>query len=170
MFLIWPVVKRRLASPLSKRRRRLLALAMLAALMAPDADLLMYFWADGKLEEFHKFFSNGLLLAPLFAIPFAFLGRWLTGGRWLFHAVIGCTCYASHILLDFFTWGRGVQLFWPITQTRFSAPLHLFYGVRHSEDVPWWSFLITILNDLAFAFVIWLIAKWRANRTTGASG
>ena len=155
----WPPVRRRLPAGTPVSRKRLAVAAVLVALMAPDADLLMFPWAGPDLRTFHNYFSHSLLLAPIFGIAFGFLCRLLTGGRWTFYAIVGCLCYVSHILVDAVTWGRGVQMFWPLTDQRFSAPFCLFYGVRHSVGAPWTSYLITVANDLGFGVVVWLLTR-----------
>ena len=69
----------------------------------------------------------------------------------------GALCLGScllHVLMDYACHGRGVMLFWPFTDHRFSTPVLLFYGVRWSDG--FWSLrhFPTILNELIFALVI----------------
>jgi len=49
--------------------------------------------------------------------------------------MLGLLCYASHLLLDLFTYdGRppfGIPLFWPFSGDYWHAPFDLFMGVRH---------------------------------------
>lgn len=73
---------------------------------------------------------------------------------------LGFLAHTSHVLIDALTWGPGVQMFWPLTDARFTAPFHIFWGVRHSVNAPAHWHLITVANDLAFAVVVWLIVRW----------
>jgi membrane-bound metal-dependent hydrolase YbcI (DUF457 family) len=171
MILAWPIVRRRVRSSLSSTRRILLAGLVLLSLMAPDLDLVQCLWGGMKVTDLHNYFSHSVFVAPLFAIPFAFLCRWVAGGSWVFYAAFACLAYWSHIFLDAATWGRGVQMFWPLADGRFSTPYPLFYGVRHSVGAPWWAYLITVANDVGFGLLLWLIARrwWMKGSETVSS-
>jgi membrane-bound metal-dependent hydrolase YbcI (DUF457 family) len=68
--------------------------------------------------------------------------------------------YALHVILDFFTFGgRGVMLLWPLTAQRFEAPFILFYGVRWSEGFLAVAHLTTLLTELGFVLIVWLILR-----------
>ena len=165
---LWPAVRRRLAGRLSRRRRVLLGLLMLSALLAPDLDVVLGLATGKGLAAYHNGPSHSLLCALIFAIPFACVCRLVTGRRLLFFALVGAIAYTGHVLLDAMTWGPGVQMFWPITAQRYStAPFVLFRGVRHSVGAPIWQHLLTIGNDLTFALAVWLIGRYVRRKRPG---
>jgi hypothetical protein len=67
-------------------------------------------------------------------------------------------CYQLHIVLDFFTVGRGVMLFWPLSVVRFSSPIKLFYGLHWSEGFISIQHIWTLLNELGFTvLLVWAV-------------
>jgi membrane-bound metal-dependent hydrolase YbcI (DUF457 family) len=127
--------------------------------MAPDLDLIAG-WLAHDLPAYHNNVSHSFtfgLLACLIAATVAstawkhlrFLPLWLyTFGS-----------YASHILVDYVTRGRGVMLWWPFIPERFSSPILLFRGVSWSKGLHtndhWW----TLANDAVFALVVIALAE-----------
>lgn len=162
-FAFWPAVRRR-TNHLSGSRRALLGIGLLGALLAPDADAFQAFTSEGRITEFHNYGSHSLLMAAAFAVPFAIICRLIAGGDGGFFWMIGFLAYSSHVLIDALTFGRGVQMFWPLTETRYGGWFYLFYGVRHSVNAPLWHHAFTALNDLAFAAVIFIVARWAYSR------
>lgn len=139
--------------------------AVLFALMAPDLDAAAGFVTGQGVGRFHNGLTHSLLCAPVFGCVFALIGRPIARckGRLLFR--LGSVAYLSHIVLDLFNArGRGVQLFWPLSETRFASPVPLFYGVIHSVDAPWSVHLVTIVNELLFAAAVWIACVWRRRR------
>ena len=169
MLAAWPAVNRRLPRDLSTTRKVILGVLLLAMLGAPDADILTGIFSDAPLKDYHNYFSHSLAVAIAAAIPFALACGWVARGHWWFWYLMGLVAYLSHVAIDTFTWGRGVQLFWPISEVRVSSPFPIFYGVRHSVGAPWMTHLITIANDLAFALLVWWIVRWRRFRAANAS-
>ena len=151
------------------------ALASLALLgtmvvlsLLPDLDVvaaLVY----GDMEGFHNQASHsflfGLLVAPLAGGVLWALGRWgfwpLGYWRWTGLALLA---YQLHVVMDYFSKGRGVRLLWPFEDDRYTAPMPLFYGVRWADG--WWTsgHLLTLLNELAFAALIFIAAFYRRPR------
>ena len=86
---------------------------------------------------------SGLVVAALLAgILYAFQRRGIK--TWM---VIFLAAYESHVLLDAFTLGRGVMLFWPFSSARFSPPFYLFYGLRWSDGLFSINHLWTFLTE-----------------------
>jgi len=64
-------------------------------------------------------------------------------------------CYGMHVVMDFFTDGRGIMALWPITSERFISPVLVFYGLHWSEGWLSMSHLITVASEgIASAFAI----------------
>jgi inner membrane protein len=77
--------------------------------------------------------------------------------KWFFLVLL---CYQLHILADFLTFGRGVMLFWPLTEERYTSPILLFYGVHWSQGLFSLKHLWTLVSELAFvAGIYFLINK-----------
>lgn len=62
--------------------------------------------------------------------------------------------YACHLLLDFFTQGRGIPLFLPFSATYFSSPLPLFLGFDLSLGLLHVRHLFPLSLELVYAAVI----------------
>lgn len=168
MFALWPPLGRRVRT-LPRGRRVGLAVLLLAATLGPDVDLLFGLVADEPIATYHNGFTHSLVCVAGFAILFGLICRVVAGFGLCFFIWLGGFAYFSHIAIDVLSWGRGVQLFWPMTETRFDiAPFYLFMGVRHSVDAPWTTHLLTVLNDTAFAVVVWLVCKWWYRRKVDA--
>ncbi|MBL7077173.1 MAG: metal-dependent hydrolase [Kiritimatiellae bacterium] len=117
------------------------------------------------LANYHNQQSHSLCAAAVVGIGVGLLGRALTGsglGRWL---TLGLAGTLSHVLIDFLTIGRGVQLFWPVTDARFASPLPLFYGLRWSEGVWSTSHLVTLANEIPIvAALLWQVHRKATRR------
>jgi membrane-bound metal-dependent hydrolase YbcI (DUF457 family) len=67
--------------------------------------------------------------------------------------------YSLHVLMDFFTVGRGVMVFWPISVQRIQPPFHLFYGLRWSDGIFSERHFITFASELCFLAVLFLAVR-----------
>ena len=72
--------------------------------------------------------------------------------------VIALGCYVLHLLMDSATVGRGVTLFWPLSEHRVSLSWKLFYGLRWSQGLVETSHLITVASELLFVVGMTLLA------------
>ena len=131
--------------------RLLLATAALSLL--PDLDAAVGA-VVGDLGRFH----NNVAHSPLFGLA-ASLGVgglvWLRGKAGFFRwSLITLLCYELHVLMDYFTVGRGVMILWPISPARYSAPVAVFRGLHWSEGWLSPQHLWTLLNELAWAAVV----------------
>ena len=162
----WPAIRRRSAH-LGRGRRWLLAVLLLGALLAPDLDILAGPLAGQPLLHYHNGISHSLLFALVFGVLFGGVCRLLVGRGTVFFAGVGTSAYVVHVLLDACCWGRGVLLFWPFSDVRIISPVYLFLGVRHSCDAPWYMHVLTVLNELVFAAIVWGVVRWfRRPRST----
>lgn len=159
----WPLLGRRSAPPPAERtRRRLWAAAVAVALLAPDFDVALALVYHTRISDVHNGPSHSLAAAILFAVVFAGLCAAILRVRYAAALGVLLVAYLSHLLLDVLTWGRGIELLWPLTHARIQSPVPIFMGVRHSVGAPLWMHALTALNDLAFCGLVWLI--WRAAR------
>lgn len=121
--------------------------------LLPDLDVIAAMTMGG-LEKFHNNLSHSLavcILASIILAPLLNLGTKLplkTG------FLLAATCCLSHILIDLCTHGRGLMLFWPLTETRYHAPVILFTGVPWSSSLTSPLYLKMVRDDLCFAAVV----------------
>ncbi|GAB6059908.1 metal-dependent hydrolase [Desulfonatronum parangueonense] len=120
--------------------------------IAPDLDAIPGF-ITGNMAMYHNQFTHSfffgfslcLLAAGVFGV---FSRRFLDWRSYPRIAFVALFSYGLHLVMDAMTLGPGVKLLWPFSDERFSAPVTLFYGVRHSEGLFSLSHLITIGNEL----------------------
>src|SRR5690606_23608702 len=103
----WPALAA--ARPFGKGRRLLLLFSLLAALVAPDVDILL----DPLLVGRPPFATHGgpmhsLAASVFFGVVFALWGRLLAPLSWGRLFLVGAAAGCSHVLLDAATYGRGV--------------------------------------------------------------
>ena len=132
--------------------------------MVPDLDFVAG-WLASDFSNFHNNVSHSFTFGALACL----LAAVVASTRWpaiRFRALWGFTfaCYASHILVDYVTHGRGVMLFWPFIQERFSSPVLLFSGVSWSKGLWTTDHLWTLGNDALFAIVVIALTEWIARR------
>ena len=155
-YLIWKSGGESL-TPKGGRFSSLAAISALAFLsLLPDADAIpgLLFHDLGRFHNHfsHSFFA-GLVTSLILMLAAKALGR-PQPARWLTYGLI---CYWIHLAMDFMTFGRGVMLFWPLSNSRFSSPVKLFSGLHWSEGL--WSVrhLETILTEVLLVLSAFLL-------------
>lgn len=156
-----------------RRRWKLTALCLFFS-FAPDLDVIVGV-ARGDMGAYHNQITHSLffgLAACLLVLPLL---------KWAYREIstirlfaLSYGCYALHLILDWMTYGRGVKLFWPITDARFSSPWIPFYGVRWGDGLFSMRHWITIGNEVMILGVlativymvrtIWLLLRGRKAR------
>jgi membrane-bound metal-dependent hydrolase YbcI (DUF457 family) len=116
--------------------------------MAPDLDAILGIinsdMATYHNNLTHSFFFGFMTCAV--ATPFVMWFMKETSFPKIFWLSYGC--YAGHLIMDWMTYGRGLMLFWPVTDARFISPWIPFIGVRWSEGLWTRDHLHTIANEL----------------------
>ncbi len=130
--------------------------------LLPDLDSA----AGILLRDFGRYHNNGshsLFVGLAVALGIGGLVWWRKRSGFGYWFVLILLCYQFHIILDFFTYGRGVMLFWPLSPERFASPIKLFYGLHWSDGFISIKHIWTLLNELGFAalvvFVIHLLER-----------
>jgi membrane-bound metal-dependent hydrolase YbcI (DUF457 family) len=108
-------------------------------------------WQD--FGRFHNNGSHSLLVGLALALTAGGLVWWRKGSGFTYWFGFVLLCYQLHIVLDFFTVGRGVMLFWPLSSARLESPVKLFYGFHWSDGLVSINHIWTLLNELGFAFL-----------------
>ena len=130
----------------------LLLSAMIFSLL-PDLDSLV----GVLMQDFGRFHNNGshslvigLAAALLFGLVFS-------GGQrkrfffWFFFVLAG---YELHVIMDAFTYGRGVKAFWPFSEVRFLSPVFLFFGLHWSDGFFSFNHVITLVTETVFSVLL----------------
>jgi membrane-bound metal-dependent hydrolase YbcI (DUF457 family) len=135
-YAIYRIVRKRLPNILLRSPWKIPWLLIVAVVfsMLPDIDSLVG-WLTGDFGRYHNNATHSLMVGLLVALlSSAVISRMsLFGFSELFLVIF--VSYSSHILLDFFTVGRGVLALWPVSQQRFTSPISLFYGLRWSDGI-----------------------------------
>jgi len=123
--------------------------------LLPDVDAVVG-WLGNSLERYHNNLTHSLLMVFVVPLPFGLLLRRLTGVRLKTGVLLSAACYAVHLLMDLVTYGRGLMLFWPLSQRRFRLPVTLFLGVPWSS--PWSSplYFWMLLNEVLFVSALFI--------------
>ena len=134
--------------------------------LVPDTDCVVGVLA-GNFGRYHNNVSHSLLAGVATAM---FAGgimkvQWrIPFLPWFLFAL---ACYWSHILLDYFTEGRGVMAFWPVLTERFHAPWLIFRGVQWAQGVWTIQHVWTAIEELCFAALVLLVVRIARKRGTG---
>ena len=166
------VFTRNVGEPVS---RRWIWGASLFFSLAPDLDAIPGF-LTGNMALYHNqithSFAFGVFACLLMSGVFwLFFRRFLDWWSYPRIASVALTSYGLHLVMDAATLGPGVKLLWPFTDERFSAPVTIFYGVRHSDGLFSPHHLITIGTELAIiaGFLLVALLHFRLQRRAPAS-
>jgi membrane-bound metal-dependent hydrolase YbcI (DUF457 family) len=139
----------------------LLATAVFSTL--PDVDsvvgLLM-----GDFGRFHNNATHSLIVGLGLSLLFAALMRRRRGRGFRYWFAVAAASYSLHILMDAAAISRGVMALWPLSDTRYLAPLTFFYGLHWSDG--WLSIrhLWTLLTELLFVTLLLILLHLRPQR------
>jgi inner membrane protein len=162
---IWSLLRGRLAPG---RVWHALAVLLFFSLL-PDADALPGI-AFGDLSRYHNNLTHsvaaGLATAALAGCA-ARAAKSPRAGMWFWIALLA---YLLHVLMDFFTVGRGVMLAWPLSAERFLAPSPVFLGLRWSHSPLDPVHLRTLANEMCFVLALALAVWWVERRRRQAGG
>ena len=137
--------------------------------MLPDLDSV----AAVLLNDFGRFHNQGshsLLVGLAVALATAGLAALLRAGSLRVWFVVALVAYELHVILDFLTVGRGVMLFWPLTDSRYLSPLLLFYGLHWSDGLFSVNHVITLVTEVALILLVVGVYKlWRRQADSRAA-
>ncbi|MEJ5364729.1 MAG: metal-dependent hydrolase [Desulfosoma sp.] len=119
----------------------------------PDVDVLAGI-AAGDIQAFHNAAMSSLAAALIASLLAAAAFRVIYREKPLFAFAVAFLCYGVHLLMDFFTSGRGVMLLWPFFSDRFVSPVKLFYGLHYSDGLLSARHLWTALSELLFVLLL----------------
>jgi membrane-bound metal-dependent hydrolase YbcI (DUF457 family) len=138
------------------RGRLFVSVAALSLL--PDLDSVLGI-VMGDFGRYHNNLSHSVFMALVTALSVGAVARYATRGRFMFWFSLVFACYGLHVLMDYFTWSRGVMVLWPMVPDRFSAPVVLFYGFHWSHGWVSPRHLWTFLTEAPVALAAVLTAR-----------
>lgn len=127
--------------------------ATLLFVMVPDVDAILGILL-GNLGAYHNQGTHSLGMAVIFCGIGATILKPVFGLSWKRLFVFFLLCNATHLLMDWMTWGRGIKLFWPISDKRFLSPFLAFYGLHYSDPLSSPKHLVTLATEGLFAISI----------------
>ncbi|MCB8981748.1 MAG: metal-dependent hydrolase [Ardenticatenaceae bacterium] len=136
--------------------RRFLLPALLISSILPDLDFVPGL-LSGQFDRYHNMIAHSLIFGVIVAL-IASAAIWLiqkTGFVSWFLLV--SACYELHVIMDYFTLGRGVMMFWPFSSVRYLPPFLLFYGVHRSEGWLSIQHVWTLVTELGFVVLLNLL-------------
>jgi inner membrane protein len=131
--------------------------------MLPDLDVLLAIYF-GDMANYHNHFTHSLIFGLPVALLCAVILNWTFPASFRKWFLVSLLSYELHIILDMFTGGRGVLLFWPFVSDRFSFPVDLFYGVQWG--LGWFSLwhLWTFFTEGLFVLLLVVAVNWIEKR------
>jgi len=136
-----------------------LLIVTLGLSILPDMDSIFGI-LFGDFGRFHNNGTHSLVIGLVVAVTFASIVRWrfkFSFASWLIIALIS---YAMHVIMDFFTLGRGVMLFWPFSWERYLSPVPLFYGLHWSDGIISIRHFWTLITEMGFLIIVFVILQF----------
>lgn len=119
---------------------------------AADLDFIPQLITGGS---FHRGLSHSLAFAFLFSA----IAALIFNRNWFRSLSFTLIFYSSHLVLDFFSEGRGIQLFSPFTEKYFRSPLVIFPGIHHSRGLWDYSHITPMAFELVYSALL-LFGLW----------
>ena len=160
---------RLVTSPLSWRQKEDIATLFLFSIL-PDLDAIPGL-LTGNLPAYHNQITHTIAFGLGSCLAASALRRILPNAP-SFRNTFALTsaAYGLHLLMDWFTPGRGLMLFWPLSHQRFASPFPLFYGLRHSDGLLSSRHIITFASEsltmLPLAALLWWFIHKRTSSTS----
>ena len=161
-YIIYRYYKRMLPGEQARFINLPIQLLIIAAIsLLPDMDTLPGLIL-GDMERFHNNASHSLFVGLLAALILSVLFSRVYKSPMKVWFTVALISYELHVLMDYFTGGRGVMLFWPFTSARFNSPIELFFGVQWGLGYLSIWHLWTILTEaIFFLFIFVFIKLWQ---------
>ncbi len=106
-------------------------------------------------ETYHRGLTHSLFFAVMFSVIIGLVVSYL--GKYSYQQILLFTTlvYSSHLFLDFFTaGGKGIQVFWLLSDRFFQSPIPIFPAVHHSRGFLHYSHLIPIGFELGYSVLL----------------
>jgi inner membrane protein len=133
--------------------------------MLPDIDSVVGI-ITGDFGKYHNNATHSLVVGLFISLAFSGVASLVSSFKFRDWFFVTFLSYSLHIVLDFFTVGRGVMAFWPLSYQRFLSPVSLFYGLHWSDGFfsirHVWTFLTEVATATLFVLAIHYLTsrKW----------
>jgi inner membrane protein len=118
----------------------------------------------GDFGRYHNNWTHSLIVGLGVALvvgSLVWLVRHSGFARWFILALL---YYELHIIMDYFTVGRGVKVFWPFSPERFASPVPMFYGLHWSDGWLSMRHLLTLVTEVGFVVLLGIIVHLTLNK------
>lgn len=135
-------------------------LVILFLSLLPDFDFIPGLFFH-RVDQFHNSISHSLFFGFMVSLTISTMIWIWRRSNFIYWFILVIICYELHVVMDYFTVGRGVMIFWPFSSVRYVPALKLFYGLHRSDGL--WSVrhLWTLITELAFTGIIILFSNLR---------
>jgi inner membrane protein len=146
-------IRRGWSDPKSPERVPLAMVAALGLSLLPDVDSVAGFLM-GDFGRFHNDWTHSLIVGLGVSVVVGSLALFKKSAVKKEWFLLTLLCYGLHVVMDFFTIGRGVMALWPFSTERYASPIKVFYGLHWSDG--WLSIrhLWTLITELCFVVVL----------------
>ncbi len=156
-YVIYRIFQLRMSHGSTKQIESLLFLAVTIGLsLLPDLDALIGLLM-GDFWRFHNQATHSLIIGLIIALGIGAVIWLRRRSGFLCWFIIALLCYELHVIMDFFTIGRGVMLLWPFSSDRYESPMTLFYGLHWSQGWVSVMHLWTLVTELGFVVLVGFI-------------
>lgn len=131
------------------------------ALLANAPDLPLPGWGHERYDISHSVFVTAMGCLLLSLVSYSLLKRFkLSPRRWL---LAGCGAWYSHLLLDtFYNHGKGLAMFWPLSNSRVALPIPWFQTLTAESVLCWRNFRVGAIELVCYGTLLALV--WWARR------
>lgn len=156
-----------LLPPPLRSRQGLIRLAALGVI-ANLPDLPVKGWGHDEYAISHSIFVNlGLAVVAVCLLSFARAVNLRVSWRFV---LIALCAWMSHFLLDtFYAHGKGIGLFWPLSNAKVSLPIPIFETLgKYPRAIGWHMARVFAIEFVAYGMLLVLVCLWRWARERGA--
>ena len=118
----------------------------------------------GDFGGYHNNWTHSLLVGLGVALVIGSLVWFTRHSGFSSWFIITLLCYELHVIMDYFTIGRGVVAFWPVSPERFASPVPVLYGLHWSDGWLSRRHLFTIATEVGFITLVGVLAYLHINR------
>lgn len=148
-------------SSFRKNWKFILAAGILSLL--PDFDSVVGILL-GDFGRFHNNISHSLAFGLGASLLIGIVIKLIWKARFKFAFITVLCCYTLHIVMDFFTYGRGIMLLWPFTSQRYQSDILFFYGFHWSDGLIGLNHIVTLVTESLFIIIVLLVLNFFMNR------
>lgn len=126
--------------------------------LLPDLDVVPGILL-GDLNRFHNNMTHSLFFGLVIALIVGGVVRLRQKTGFVNWFLITLLCYEFHVIMDYFTVGRGVMILWPFSPERYEPAIMLFYGLHRSDGLITIRHLWTLITEAGFALLVYVLVN-----------